>query len=185
MLEALGIAPLSEPKPRTPPHIPKSTSGPNRPRKSNNFQKEKTLQAITNLLCISQKLKITLGLILLCCTQRDLRDRSHFTMPRPSFSQLPLSPSDPPHSAWGLYGPNGQLGTLNLLTPEVIKEASKEIQTGVRIGLTLPMNFLLRPSHNRLGIRHEIIHKSPRAVYDDVIEMNTQVRFSGLNLDGC
>jgi hypothetical protein len=99
-------------------------------------------------------------------------------MPRPSFSQLPLNPSDPPYSAWGLYGPDDQLGTLNLLTPEVIKEASKEIQTGVRIGLTLPMNYLLRPSHNRLGIRHEIIHKSPRAVYDDVIEMNTQVRLS-------
>jgi hypothetical protein len=97
-------------------------------------------------------------------------------MRRLSFSQLPLNPSDPSYSAWGLYGPDDQLGTLNLLTPEVIKEASKEIQTGVRIGLTLPMNFLLRPSHNRLGIRHEIIHKNPRAVYDDVIEMNTQVR---------
>jgi len=96
-------------------------------------------------------------------------------MKRPSFDELPLNKGDPPYSAWGLYGREDELGTLNLLTPEVVKEAGKEIQTGVRIGLNLPMNFLKRPSHNRLNIDHELVWKQPRAVYDDEIHLNTQI----------
>ncbi|PGH08298.1 hypothetical protein AJ80_07894 [Polytolypa hystricis UAMH7299] len=94
---------------------------------------------------------------------------------RPSFDELPLRKGDPPFSAWGLYGMDDQLGTLNLLTPEVIREASKEIKTGVRIGLDQPLNYIVRPSHKRLPLTHKIIHKAPRPVHDDEITMNTQV----------
>jgi hypothetical protein len=94
---------------------------------------------------------------------------------RPSFDQLPLDKNHPPFSAWGLYGADDQLGTLNLLTPEVVKEAAKEIQTGTRVGLSLPLNIPSPASHNRFFM-HEIIHKTPRAVHDDVIHLNTQVR---------
>ena len=41
--------------------------------------------------------------------------------------------------AWGLFDKEGkrdQLGTLNLLTPEVVLEAKKEIQTGVSVALS-------------------------------------------------
>ena len=31
----------------------------------------------------------------------------------PAFEDLPLRTGDPHHSAWGLYGPNDELGTLN------------------------------------------------------------------------
>jgi hypothetical protein len=96
-------------------------------------------------------------------------------MPRPTFDELPLNKDDPPYSAWGLYGADDELGTLNLLTPEIIKEASKEIQIGVRIGLNLPMNFLDLPSHKRLNIAHKLVWKKPRAVFDDEITLNTQV----------
>lgn len=95
---------------------------------------------------------------------------------RPSFDSLPLKAGDPPFSAWGLYGPDDQLGTLNLLTPEIVTEAAKEIKTGIRIGLDSPVNLLARPPHNRLKLTHTIIHKAPRAVHDDIIEMNTQVK---------
>ena len=51
---------------------------------------------------------------------------------QPKFSELPLNKGDPPHSAWGLYGKDDELGTLNRLTPEVVVEAAKEIQSGIR-----------------------------------------------------
>lgn len=95
-------------------------------------------------------------------------------MPRPSFDELPLNKGDPPFSAWNLYGKTDELGTLNLLTPEVVAEAAKEIKTGTRVGLDLPLNFLKRPSHNRQALKHTII-KYPRPNHDDHIELNTQV----------
>lgn len=49
---------------------------------------------------------------------------------RPSFSSLPLRDGDPEASAWGLWGSEDELGTLNLLTPEVVAKASQEVKTG-------------------------------------------------------
>lgn len=96
-------------------------------------------------------------------------------MKRPSFGELPLREGDPPFSAWSLYGPNDQLGTLNLLTPQVVAEASKEIQSGVRFGLDSPVDYLTKPPHNRKPLRHTVVHKAPRAVHDDLLDFNTQV----------
>jgi hypothetical protein len=95
--------------------------------------------------------------------------------PRPKFDDLPLNKADPPWSAWGLYGKDDHLGTLNLLTPDVVVEASKEIQTGVRVGLDFPVNYLAHPTHNRTAMTHNIIWKQPRAVHDDEVTFNTQV----------
>lgn len=51
----------------------------------------------------------------------------------PSFDSLPLRDGDPHHSAWGLYGDDDQLGTLNRLTDERVAAAAKnEIQKGTR-----------------------------------------------------
>jgi hypothetical protein len=53
----------------------------------------------------------------------------------PEFAQLPLRSGDPKYSAWGLWGEDDELGTLNLLTPAIVKDASKEIITGTQIVL--------------------------------------------------
>ena len=51
----------------------------------------------------------------------------------PKFSDLPLGKGDPPYSAWGLYGMDDELGTLNRLTDDLVLIAAKqEIQTGIR-----------------------------------------------------
>jgi hypothetical protein len=94
---------------------------------------------------------------------------------RPAFEALPLREGDPPFSAWGLYGMDDELGTLNLLTPDVVAEAAREVQTGVRIGLDLPINYIAEPSHGRQKLTHKVIRQGKNAVHDDAIEMNTQV----------
>jgi len=53
----------------------------------------------------------------------------------PSYDDIPAVQGMPHGCAWGLWDKDGkkdQLGALNLLTPEVVREAGKEIQTGDR-----------------------------------------------------
>lgn len=96
-------------------------------------------------------------------------------MPRLSFDDLPLRKGGPPFSAWELYGPDDELGSLNLLTAETTQAAATEIKIGIRICLDLPINFSLRPSHARLPLTHEVLRKDPRLVHDDEIHLNTQI----------
>ena len=57
-------------------------------------------------------------------------------MDYPSFDDLPLDRTGPGKNAWGLWGPDDQLGTLNHLTADVVKRAaSEEIRTGERVSL--------------------------------------------------
>lgn len=48
----------------------------------------------------------------------------------PSFDELPFRKGDPGKSCWGFWPENDQFGMLNLLTPERILAAKKEITTG-------------------------------------------------------
>ena len=47
----------------------------------------------------------------------------------------------PPGSNWGQFGPDDQLGRLNLLTPAVVKHAAREIREGLRFCLSLPLDL--------------------------------------------
>ncbi|KAF2153233.1 hypothetical protein K461DRAFT_327623 [Myriangium duriaei CBS 260.36] len=93
----------------------------------------------------------------------------------PAFSELPIDKSGPRLNAWGLYGKSDELGTLNRLTPEVVKAAASEIQTGIRIGLDWPLDAQGDlPFFGRQEFHKKIIHKAPRVVNDDVWTFNTQ-----------
>jgi hypothetical protein len=53
----------------------------------------------------------------------------------PAFKDIPAVPGMPHGCAWGIWDKNGekdQLGALNLLTPEVVSAAGKEIKSGER-----------------------------------------------------
>lgn len=84
---------------------------------------------------------------------------SKMTRPHPKFSELPLDPSHPPYSAWGLWGMDDELGTLNHLTTERTLEAAKEIKTGARVGLSWPMEQMDYAGETfREVMKHEILH---------------------------
>lgn len=97
---------------------------------------------------------------------------------RPPFDSLPLREGDPAHSAWGLYGENDQIGTLNLLTPENTLAAAQEIKTGKRLALDPPLDALVRPGVGRISMKHDVILHDVPGVYahDDTLTFNTQVR---------
>jgi hypothetical protein len=60
---------------------------------------------------------------------------------------------------WGLKGSVEEgRGMLNLLTPEAVLQAKKEIQEGLSIGLNWEMRYLDYPAMGRLDFGHKIVH---------------------------
>lgn len=53
----------------------------------------------------------------------------------PDFNDLPAVDGMPQGCAWGVFGKDDKVGTLNLLTPAVRAEACKEARDGVSISL--------------------------------------------------
>jgi hypothetical protein len=56
----------------------------------------------------------------------------------PSFDELPKVEGMPQGCAWGIFDKNGKkdhLGTLNLLTQDVVKAAVSEVKEGISVSL--------------------------------------------------
>jgi len=98
---------------------------------------------------------------------------------RPPFAELPLDKNGPPGNAWGLYGKDDELGALNLITPETVKAAAQEIQTGERVSLDWYLNLPSFPSFGRPPFGWKMENRShpdgtKRIVNDDHLDINTQ-----------
>jgi len=102
----------------------------------------------------------------------------------PNFNELP-SYGGLPGCAWEVWGKGDELGTVNLLTDDLVaRTAREEIKTGKRVSLNWPVNFPSKPMFGRKVPEH-IIQLLPSIpvpiVNDDVLHMNTQ---SGSQWDG-
>ncbi|KAJ3553134.1 hypothetical protein NM688_g3777 [Phlebia brevispora] len=97
----------------------------------------------------------------------------------PTFDELP-GVYDFKGCAWGVWGDDDQLGTVNLLTEEVVAEAAKEIKLGKMICLNWPLNFPSKPMFSRQAPTVNSWAKAAN-VNDDMISINTQ---SGSQWDG-
>jgi hypothetical protein len=98
---------------------------------------------------------------------------------RPPYSDLKLDPNGPPGNAWGLYGPNDELGALNMITPATVKAAAQEIQTGERVSLDWYLNLPSHPSFGRPPFGWKLENRrhpngTKRTVNDDELHINTQ-----------
>ncbi|KAH7303213.1 hypothetical protein B0I35DRAFT_485345 [Stachybotrys elegans] len=94
----------------------------------------------------------------------------------PTFNDLPLDKDGPPGNAWGLWGPDDQLGTLNLLTDEVVSRAAKEnIISGQRVSLNWSMTATEFPRFARPPLQSHTINKAPtKHAHDDEWSFNSQ-----------
>jgi kynurenine formamidase len=75
----------------------------------------------------------------------------------PSYRDLPVSPAAPAGSAWGLWGPEDQLGTLNLVTAERTAAAAKLVRKGMVFPLNLSIDQPDPPLYGRGKIRQNIV----------------------------
>ncbi|KAK1962247.1 hypothetical protein LY78DRAFT_720055 [Colletotrichum sublineola] len=80
----------------------------------------------------------------------------------PSFKELPLDKTGPHGNAWGLWGPDDQLGTLNLLTDDVVARAAKE---NIVNGQRFPRKLLELHTINKAPLKH---------AHDDEWSFNSQ-----------
>jgi hypothetical protein len=92
----------------------------------------------------------------------------------PNYDELPAF-HEYPGCAWDVWGKGDQLGTINLLTPEVVqKAAQEEIRTGRSVSLNWPINFPSRPCFSRRAPNHFVFVKRDGGVHDDELYINTQ-----------
>lgn len=71
----------------------------------------------------------------------------------------------PEGSNWGEFGPDDQLGRLNLLTPEKVLEGVAEVKEGLSFGLSLPLDM---PGGNAVNPKRHPPKFSPVRVEGDV-----------------
>lgn len=50
---------------------------------------------------------------------------------------------------WGRWGPDDELGTLNFVTPEKVREAAALVRTGRRVSMAIPINRIPGPDNPR------------------------------------
>ena len=75
----------------------------------------------------------------------------------------------PEGSTWGDFGPDDQLGRLNLLTPEKVKQGVAEVKEGKVFCLSLPLDYpggnLLNPRRHPPILRPTLRNGRPNMVY--------------------
>jgi kynurenine formamidase len=85
---------------------------------------------------------------------------------------------------WGRWGAADELGTLNLITDEVVREAAATVRTGRRIPLALPLRRdgvqtgmipgRIDPLHVMVQINQELFGPGTVACSDDAVTMGLQ-----------
>jgi|SRR5215469_2095079 len=97
-------------------------------------------------------------------------------MKLPDYDELPIRKDAPAGSAWGVFGDDDELGTLNLLTPERVREAMAEARSGRCFSLDLPLNLPDPPIVPRTPYRHTVQGMPGYGdLLDDTIDnLNTQ-----------
>src|SRR5579863_9918078 len=74
-------------------------------------------------------------------TRARTRASSDGELKLPRYDELPVRPGAPQGAAWGVFGDDDELGTINLLTPQCVLKATAEIKTGRVFALNLPINI--------------------------------------------
>jgi hypothetical protein len=80
-------------------------------------------------------------------------------------SESPSNPrwrQRPEGSTWGDFGPDDQLGRLNLLTPQKVKQGLAEVHDGLSFCLSLPLDF---PGEAKLNPRRKPPQLKPTSLH--------------------
>ncbi len=89
----------------------------------------------------------------------------------PSYDELPVRPGAPAGAAWGVFGDDDEVGTINLLTPERVIAASSSIRSGKVFSLNLPINIPDPPLFTRGKHSHTVkIFPNLDFVLDDYLD---------------
>ena len=88
----------------------------------------------------------------------------------PSYEELSAREDAPRGSAWGLFGADDQLGTINFLTPEWVAAAARLVRKGAVFSLDLPLHLPDPPLFNRGRYQHHIERFERGMGHDDYLD---------------
>ncbi len=89
----------------------------------------------------------------------------------PGYDELPVRAGAPAGAAWGVFGDDDEVGTINLLTPERVIAAASSIRTGKVFALNLPINIPDPPLFTRGKHSHTVkIFPTAEFVLDDYLD---------------
>jgi kynurenine formamidase len=89
----------------------------------------------------------------------------------PSYDELPIRAGAPAGAAWGVFGDDDEVGTINLLTPDRVVAATSSIRTGKVFALNLPINIPDPPLFTRGKHTHTVkIFPGAEFVLDDFLD---------------
>ena len=88
----------------------------------------------------------------------------------PSYADLRAREDAPPGSAWGLFGADDQIGTVNLLGPDTVLHAASLVRRGATFNLDYELNAFAPPvSPYRKGLQHFALCRHDGQVRDDYV----------------
>ena len=79
----------------------------------------------------------------------------------PKYRDLPIDSSKPARSAWGVFGEEDEVGTINLLTPEHVRRAATLVRKGAVFSLNWDLEKPDPPILGRQPLDHHIIDLDP------------------------
>ncbi len=89
----------------------------------------------------------------------------------PSYDELPVRVGAPAGAAWGVFGDDDEVGTINLLTPDRVIAAADSIRSGKVFALNLPINIPDPPLFTRGKHTHTVkIFPNAEFVLDDFLD---------------
>jgi kynurenine formamidase len=89
----------------------------------------------------------------------------------PRYNELPVRAGAPNGAAWGVFGDDDEVGTINLMTPDRVVEAASSIQSGRVFALNLPINIPDPPLFTRGKHTHTVkIFPELEFVLDDYLD---------------
>ncbi len=75
----------------------------------------------------------------------------------PRYRDLPTSRTEPDRSAWGLFGTDDEVGTVNLLGPEHARKAAGLVSKGEVFSLNWDIEKPDPPIFGRKALHHHIV----------------------------
>jgi hypothetical protein len=100
----------------------------------------------------------------------------------PDFDDLPRIERLALRHAWGVFGPDDQLGAVNFLTPERVRRAAGLVRTGAVFNVTLPLTAFDPPLYEREPLRHTVFAPDRNGLDDrlDGFYLQSSTHWDGL-----
>lgn len=87
---------------------------------------------------------------------------------RPRYADLPPARSGFGRCAWGVFGPDDELGTVNLVTDEAVRRGVACVRKGERFALSLPLDLPSPTFFSRRPVEHTVMRTGQ--MFDDRLD---------------